>query len=971
MTDHRHRPQKVFFLLFLPALLGAFLAFDAAIRVRSVREHKDLVEQNLARLSNATLSQMNEFSPDRWVRNQGTAFIANARKQIAREDFSPAMAEKLGRQAVERFPGATVFAFDPAGKLVFQTGSESKKSREIFWEGVLTYQREFGGDSQDKKFQMADRFCKFLYGSLTTLSDLAGTQGFPQSFLEKGQNRISWVLAQEFLTSPDQASPVSGAGGIWLLIDPKILPWRKIAQRALVNFPETADVVMILKKSGEKTRLEMQLGKGYLLASTASRFIQGKTEWEDRFGCWAARYMPGQNGRWLIAGVRAHNLTGFFGVWGKTMRIMCLFFALAASGLSYRFFWQGRQFGLSLRIQVFVLFAMVAVFPFAAVVFQGVYLARDNAQRSRNTWEQRIRGVLESIDSGAAVYREEQAQRLAKIEKAFAGLLPLSDNSATDLQRVCAGLDKFEALVIDTYGRKLNLARNLERIQNRGEYPSYMARYLAGLVETEGGIPLPALSNSPTLLSGHPLEGLLTILFRHHEVFDRLRIRDTNYLQKKSILIKPGTQPQETLGLISWLFDEAEFMRPYAEKLLKEAAVISDKDHAIQIGFAAPGGNIFPQKWESSHGLKVMVDRVEKFQFSETATIQMLNGKSYLTTVFYPVRMKGLLLIGMIEARESPASGFGIDDIAGLLGYGAVLPLEKDRIYALQILIMSAFLSLLLMVPMAFVLSRWIVGRILALHAMVDEITRNHFEVRASVSAEDELGDLACAFNEMAGGLQERERMSRFVSDQVLEEVKKDDAESLALGGVKRDVAILFTHIFHFNDLLERHPPESIIEQLNEYFTLMNVPIMNHRGSIDKMIGDAIMAVFFHDPELEHPALRAVRAAEEMLQASAGLEETSQAGPGIIFRTDIGIHYGQAISGKIGSRHGMIDFTVIGDTVNTAARIQSTAALQHLPSILYSEAVRQFLPPDLESEKIEQVALKGKSQSLDLYKLVR
>lgn len=968
MTDPRRRTKKVFFALLLVALFGAFLAVDEAIRAKAARDHRDLVTQNLDRLSNATLSLLKDFSPDTWIRSKGAAFLASARKQLTLQGFSPAMAGKLGKELARLFPGATVFSFDATGKLVFQTGNESKRSREIFWEGVLAFQRELGGDQQDKRFQIADRFCKGLYGSLTTLSDLISAQGLPQHFLEKGQNRFSWVLPQEFLASPEPVSPGTGTGGIWLLIDPKVLPTRSIAERALKHFPEAADVVMIIKKTGGKPRQEMKRGRGRMLVSTAARFFQGKTEWEDRLGCWAGRYIPGQSGRWLIAGVRAQHLEGFFGIWGKALRIFSFFLALAASWLAYRSLFTGVHLGLNLKPQVFILFAAVAVFPFAAVVFQGFDLARDNAHRSRNTWEQRIKGVLEGIDRGATVYREEQARKLATIEKAFSALLPLSKQSTADLKRLCDGLDNFEVLVLDKHGEKLNLSRNQEKIQRGGEYPSYMARYLAGLVETEGGVPDPALANSPTMLSGHALEILLTLLFRHQEVFDRLRIRDTTYLQKKAILSQPGTQPAVTLGLISWLFDEAEFMRPYVETHLTRVPGKADRNDSIKIGFAAPGGKIFPQEWAASQKLKVMVDRVEKFQFSETAIVPLNNGKSYLTTVLCPVRMRGLLLIGMIEARETPSRGFDVDDIAGILGLRTVLPLDKDRISALQILFLSAFLSLLLMVPMAVVLSRWIVGRILDLHAMVDAITRNHFEARAVVSADDELGELALAFNEMAKGLQERERMSRFVSDQVLEEVKKNDAESLALGGVKRDVAILFTHIFHFNDLLDRHPPERIIERLNEYFTVMNVPVMNHRGSIDKMIGDAIMAVFFHVPGLEHPALRAVRAAKDMLQAATQLEESRKEKDGMLFRTDIGIQYGQAISGKIGSKHGMIDFTVIGDAVNTAARIQSTAARQHVPSILFSDDVRKHLPPDMETTRIEQVALKGKSQSLELYK---
>jgi adenylate cyclase len=154
---------------------------------------------------------------------------------------------------------------------------------------------------------------------------------------------------------------------------------------------------------------------------------------------------------------------------------------------------------------------------------------------------------------------------------------------------------------------------------------------------------------------------------------------------------------------------------------------------------------------------------------------------------------------------------------------------------------------------------------------------------------------------------------------------------------------------------------------LNAYLTVMDSEVKGQRGTIGKRMNDAILAVFFPEPGLPHPAGRALAAALAMRTAGEELNRVRQASGQFPIRTDIGLHFGPVIWGKIGSRLGFIDFTVIGDTVNTAARIQTVAGRQERPAIVLSAAVAAFLPSDRSLQPLPSQALKGKSAALDLF----
>ncbi|WP_194868593.1 adenylate/guanylate cyclase domain-containing protein [Pseudoalteromonas sp. PPB1] len=211
--------------------------------------------------------------------------------------------------------------------------------------------------------------------------------------------------------------------------------------------------------------------------------------------------------------------------------------------------------------------------------------------------------------------------------------------------------------------------------------------------------------------------------------------------------------------------------------------------------------------------------------------------------------------------------------------------------------------------------------------------------------------------------LRHRERLLRYLPEQLVKAVERGDID-IEPGGEKRNVTVLMADIRGFTRLCEQHDPEVITQLLNRYFSRMSSVIFIHRGMIDKFIGDAIMAVFGTPQEEENNAKNAIEAAREMLQALELLNEEfiTEGLPAI--KIGIGIHSGVAIAGNVGSSSCM-DYTVIGDTVNVAARIESkTKELKH-PLLISEQSVQQSQLTQLK--RVAKVELSGRSQPIEVY----
>lgn len=211
--------------------------------------------------------------------------------------------------------------------------------------------------------------------------------------------------------------------------------------------------------------------------------------------------------------------------------------------------------------------------------------------------------------------------------------------------------------------------------------------------------------------------------------------------------------------------------------------------------------------------------------------------------------------------------------------------------------------------------------------------------------------------------LRHRERLLRYLPTELVEAVEQGRVD-IEPGGERRNVAILMADIRGFTQLCEANEPEIITRLLNRYFAEMSDIIFLHEGMIDKFIGDAIMAVFGTPKEETNNAANAINAGRKMLQRleQLNLELKAEGLPQISI--GVGVHSGDAIAGNVGSISRM-DYTVIGDTVNVAARIESmTKELGQALLVSKTAAEESELQ---ELEKAGEVTLKGKSAPIELY----
>ena len=205
----------------------------------------------------------------------------------------------------------------------------------------------------------------------------------------------------------------------------------------------------------------------------------------------------------------------------------------------------------------------------------------------------------------------------------------------------------------------------------------------------------------------------------------------------------------------------------------------------------------------------------------------------------------------------------------------------------------------------------------------------------------------------------------KYVAPQVVDEISKQGDFKIVLGGESRDIAVLFVDIRGFTPMSESLEPEQVVEILNEYLQLTTESIFKNGGTLDKFIGDATMAVFNAPFDLDDYIYRAVCTARDIAAGSQALEEKLMARFGKTVSFGIGVNCGRAVVGNIGCDFRM-DYTAIGDTVNTAARLESNAKKGQ---ILISESVYEAVKDRIEVSPIGEIPLKGKSKGVFVYQL--
>lgn len=288
------------------------------------------------------------------------------------------------------------------------------------------------------------------------------------------------------------------------------------------------------------------------------------------------------------------------------------------------------------------------------------------------------------------------------------------------------------------------------------------------------------------------------------------------------------------------------------------------------------------------------------------------------------------------------------------------------------------FVSILLMLISFIIthgLSRLILNPLKNLTEASKRIQNGDYKSRVGIVTSDELGALADSFNDMADSLAEKEFMrdtfGKIVDPEVRDYLMSGSGkESLgaALGGETREVTVLFCDIRSFTAMSEKMEASEVVQLLNKYFTALGKCIAVHHGIINKYIGDAIMAIFGAPVKSENSARDAFLAALDMRKALVEVNEDFKKDglPEVHF--GIGIHTGPVFAGTIGAENRM-EYTVIGDTVNTASRLESLCKTYTKDLILSEASAEKLGKEDSKLSFVAEAEIRGKSQPMKLYTL--
>jgi adenylate cyclase len=257
-------------------------------------------------------------------------------------------------------------------------------------------------------------------------------------------------------------------------------------------------------------------------------------------------------------------------------------------------------------------------------------------------------------------------------------------------------------------------------------------------------------------------------------------------------------------------------------------------------------------------------------------------------------------------------------------------------------------------------LSRSITKPLAKLASAVQKIEEGEYGKPVMVNSRDEIGDLANSVNSMARGLAEKEKvrdlLGKVVSQQIAEQLLNNPVE---LGGEEKVVTILFSDIRGFTSFCEGLRPQAVLVELNQVLSTISNIIEKHNGVVDKFQGDAVMALFGAPIQSEVDATNAMAAALEIIDAMTTGDSRLSA--------CIGINTGLVVAGNLGSSN-RLNYSVIGDTVNLSARLESLTRLYDVTNIV-SEASRDAAPHFAYME-LDEVCVAGKSEAIKIFELL-
>ena len=562
------------------------------------------------------------------------------------------------------------------------------------------------------------------------------------------------------------------------------------------------------------------------------------------------------------------------------------------------------------RIKIALLAASCSALPLALV---GWLLIDVNAREVESASQALQIALAEDVAGGVDAQAERSERALLGIARA------LTDDAIAPDARIALALRLFEGApdleevaVYDASGALIDRMRDPEAAETRTP-----ERLPASLRPEEGSAIAPAerVDGAVRVLVGVPL--------RAHD-------RVTGYAAA-SVSLLPLQREIERLSLAHLAGDEGALLLIDAE-----GRALAHPDPGRLLRTAAPAFD--PSSSSHVHGSAQRIDP---------------EGRAWITT------RVGLAWRPWMVIAELP------EDVA----YASLAEMRL-------IVLATIALAILLAVLASFVLARRLSAPIATLVGFTKALAVRRFDARVSLDTGDELALLGAALSDAARELEESEAraseevairadLGRYLPQEIVEAVIRRE-QSMELGGKRVPVTVLFADVVAFTPLSDRLPPEEVVALLNELFTLLTEAVFRHGGTVDKFVGDCVMALFGAPAPHPDHARRAILCAEDMLRfvesANAGWKERF----GVEVELAIGVNTGEAVVGNVGSRERM-EYTAIGDVVNVAARLETIARPQQ---ILISAATREEVGDAFELVEVGAREVPGRRAPVELFQVV-
>jgi adenylate cyclase len=337
---------------------------------------------------------------------------------------------------------------------------------------------------------------------------------------------------------------------------------------------------------------------------------------------------------------------------------------------------------------------------------------------------------------------------------------------------------------------------------------------------------------------------------------------------------------------------------------------------------------------------------------------------AFLVVSILPIGILGYL--SWRESRDSP----NVETVAGEESHAE----DTEEILGLSTATVElgvAAVSLALSLLLASVVARTLVRPIRQLEGAMEQVEAGNLDVTAPVASRDEIGQLATSFNHMVEGLRREALVRDLFGQYVTPELAQAAIERRGqLDGELVTCTVLFADIRDFTGISEALPATRLIKILNEYFTRMSAVVVEERGFVNKFGGDSLLAVFGTplNPDPDHASC-GVHAALRMQSVLAEFNRDQNEAwlPQIVI--GIGIATGDVVAGNVGSET-KLEYTVIGDAVNVASRLQAMTKELGLPILVNGETARAAGAVG-RFERVAEVSVRGKARAVDVFSVDR